>query len=265
MIPIPVVVCVLGGWCAIYLVDTLLKVRAVGAEPNGEHSAPRTPGQEPRFTPHTLPGPGGGRRQPHPRPAGARSRHRSEAAAPRPPSDTAGLATTLPPHRQREVPLPCPSRRGAASLQFKLNGRHEARPSAAARGCGALCPPSSPNRVGRCPGRPGPVGLGVGARGLPAPPSSGRAPRCFQLHSCGFGAADRRCVCPAGPASLPRAAGAGLPPRASHPAPRTWPCSPAGSPSGGAWRGWGAPARRCVRKHLPAGSRFRAYIEGTKL
>lgn len=211
MIPIPVVVCVLGGWCAIYLVDTLLKVRAVGAEPNGEHSAPRTPGQEPRFTPHTLPGPGGGRRQPHPRPAGARSRHRSEAAAPRPPSDTAGLATTLPPHRQREVPLPCPSRRGAASLQFKLNGRREARPSEAARGCGALCPSSSPNRLGRCPGRPGPVGLGVGARDLPAPPSSGGGRRAV----CSSTAAGS--VRPTGAASALRAplASLGLPGRPS--------------------------------------------------
>lgn len=31
MIPIPVAVCVLGGWCVIYLADTLLKVRAAGA------------------------------------------------------------------------------------------------------------------------------------------------------------------------------------------------------------------------------------------
>lgn len=176
MIPIPVVVCVLGGWCAIYLVDTLLKVRAVGAEPNGEHSAPRTPGQEPRFTPHTLPGPGGGRRQPHPRPARAWSRHRRETAAPRPPSDTAGLATTLPPHRQREVPLPCPSRRCAASLQFKLNGRREARASEAARGCGGLCPSPSPNRGGRCPG---PVGLGVGARGPLRPAQLGAGAALF--------------------------------------------------------------------------------------
>lgn len=116
---------------------------------------------------------------------------------------------------------------------------------------------------------PGAAGAGSARSGGAGPPRpaqlGGRAPRCLQLHSCGFGAADRRCVCPAGPASLPRAAGAGLPPRASHPAPRTWPRSPAGSPSGGAWRGWVAPARRCVRKHLPAGSRFRAYIEGTNL
>lgn len=35
MIPITVVVCVLGGWCAIYLVDTLLKVRAADPRPDG--------------------------------------------------------------------------------------------------------------------------------------------------------------------------------------------------------------------------------------
>lgn len=41
MIPIPVVVCVLGGWCAVYLADTLLKVRAVGAGARREPPAPR--------------------------------------------------------------------------------------------------------------------------------------------------------------------------------------------------------------------------------
>lgn len=79
MIPVPVVVTVLGGWCAVYLADTLLKVRAEGAGPDGA-----------------------GRRQRQPRSprAGSLGRPRGSAAV-------AGLAEGPRPARARCAPWGC--------------------------------------------------------------------------------------------------------------------------------------------------------------